>query len=125
MPPEFNDLWRTRPGRLWQGRDEVLRLQDSRNRGGANVAPGSPDRRDTPRQRLQRQGDGRDQGGERFQRERQRQEQQQQQQQQRQRQEQPREQPRELQKEQPREQLQDRELQRPPQDHGGGNNGGR
>jgi hypothetical protein len=129
-PPEFNELRRTRPGRLWQGRDEVLRLQDSRNRGGANVAPGSPDRRDTPRDRMQRGGDGRDQGGERFQRERQRQEQQrqeqqrqeqqQQQQQQRQRQEQPRDRQRQ---EPPRDKHQDREQPRPPQDQGHGSGG--
>ena len=45
-PPEFRDLRRSRPGRLWQGRDEVLRLweKEKRERGGktpANVAPRS------------------------------------------------------------------------------------
>ena len=65
MPPEFRELRRTRPGRLWQGRDEVLRLHDSRERGGPNVAPGSPDR--YQRERQQRGNE------ERYQRERQRQ----------------------------------------------------
>src|SRR5262249_44936462 len=70
-PPEFQELRRSRPGRLWQGRDEVLRLRES---GGPNVAPGSPDR--YQRERQQRGNE------ERYQRERQRQQEQQQQQQQ-------------------------------------------
>jgi len=116
MPPEFRELRRTRPGRLWQGRDEVLRLHDGRERGGPNVAPGSP----AQRERQQRGNE------ERYQRERQRQQEQEQpQQRERPRQEQPREQPRERQKQDPgREQHQERP--RPPQDQGhGGGNGGR
>ena len=31
-PPEFRDLRRSRPGRLWQGRDEVLKRRDERQR---------------------------------------------------------------------------------------------
>jgi len=119
-PPEFRELRRTRPGRLWQGRDEVLRLRDGRERGGPNVAPGSP-----PRRERQQRGNE-----ERYQRERQQQQQEQPQQRERPRQEQPREQPRQ---EQPRErQRQDpgreqhQEQPRPPQDQGhGGGNGGR
>ncbi|HET9251939.1 MAG TPA: DUF4384 domain-containing protein [Candidatus Eisenbacteria bacterium] len=28
LPPEFQDLRRARPGRLWQGRDEIIRLRE-------------------------------------------------------------------------------------------------
>jgi len=39
-PPEFQNLRRNRPGRLWQGRDEVLRLwQDQQQRSRGQVAP--------------------------------------------------------------------------------------
>jgi hypothetical protein len=31
-PPEFKDLRRYRPGRFWQGRDEVIRLREQRER---------------------------------------------------------------------------------------------
>jgi hypothetical protein len=45
-PPEFRDLRRNRPGRLWQGRDEVLRLWEKnqsqeRRRGKEQVSPNS------------------------------------------------------------------------------------
>ena len=118
-PPEFNELRRARPGRLWQGRDEVLRLRDSRSRGGPNVAPGSPDRyRDAPK--GDRQGGGRDKNqgqgqDERYQRERQRHEPQEQQPRERQRQEPPRDRQR---------QEQQREQPRPPEDKGQGGGGG-
>ena len=53
QPPEFQNLRRNRSGRLWQGRDEVLRLWQDRNGRGRdrqNVAP--PENR-----RPQGQGD--------------------------------------------------------------------
>ncbi|HEU4941344.1 MAG TPA: DUF4384 domain-containing protein, partial [Candidatus Eisenbacteria bacterium] len=118
-PPEFNELRRARPGRLWKGRDEVLRLRDSRGRGGPNVAPGSPDRyRDAPRRDRQEGGRDRSQSqgqDERYQRERQRQE--------------PQEQPRERQRQEPPRERQRQEPQRdqprPPEDKGQGGGGGR
>jgi hypothetical protein len=122
-PPEFRELRRSRPGRLWQGRDEVLRLRDSRERGGPNVAPGSPDRyRDAPKR--DRQDDGRDKNqqgqDERYQREKQHQDQQQQQPKERQRQEPQRQDPpRERQRQEPQ-----REQPRPPEDKGQGGGGG-
>ena len=39
VPPEFQNLRRNRPGRLWQGRDEVLRLWQDQRRNRDNVAP--------------------------------------------------------------------------------------
>ena len=47
MPPELRDLRRNRPGRLWQGRDEVLRLWEKnqsseRRRREGQVTPRSP-----------------------------------------------------------------------------------
>ncbi len=53
--PEFRDLRRTRPGRLWQGRDEVLKVrerrQEDRKRPPANIGPRSPQGRDSDRPR--------------------------------------------------------------------------
>lgn len=39
VPPEFQNLRRNRPGRLWQGRDEVLRLWQDQQRTRGQVAP--------------------------------------------------------------------------------------
>jgi len=39
VPPEFQNLRRNRPGRLWQGRDEVLRLWQDQQRSRDNVEP--------------------------------------------------------------------------------------
>lgn len=51
VPPEFRDLRRTRPGRLWQGRDEVLRLweQQTRERGGRSLTPEARSSKERPR----------------------------------------------------------------------------
>jgi hypothetical protein len=66
-PPEFKDLRRTRPGRLWQGRDEVLRLweQQSRERRGQSSNPDarsskgrpSPGRPAPDRQQVERKAE--------------------------------------------------------------------
>ncbi len=63
-PPEFRDLRRTRPGRFWQGRDEVLKRKEERqrdrdgavqNRDGQSRGRGSAeDRRDNVRERRER-----------------------------------------------------------------------
>ena len=45
-PPEFRDLRRSRPGRLWQGRDEVLRLWEKERREGGGRPSSGADRRD-------------------------------------------------------------------------------
>ena len=53
VPPEFQNLRRDRPGRLWQGRDEVLRLWGDQQRNRGQVAP--------PYRLYQGQGQGRGQ----------------------------------------------------------------
>lgn len=57
LPPEFRDLRRNRPGRLWQGRDEVLRLWE-RQHGGTSVKP--PTKSEA---RSRREGDASQQHG--------------------------------------------------------------
>jgi len=47
-PPEFKDLRRPRPGRFWQGRDEVLKRREERQRG-QNGAVQKRDLRDRDR----------------------------------------------------------------------------
>jgi uncharacterized protein DUF4384 len=46
--PEFRDLRRYREGRIWRGRDEVLKLRERRDR----VAPPVDDRQDGSRRRI-------------------------------------------------------------------------
>lgn len=72
-PPEFKDLRRNRPGRLWQGRDEVLKRgeerqrerngavqkRDLRSRDRGNTEERRPDLRDR-RDRPDRPGRGRE-----------------------------------------------------------------
>jgi hypothetical protein len=63
--PEFRDLRRNRPGRLWQGRDEVLKLWEKEKREGrgktpANVAPRPGKERDRI-ERPRNEDRGRDQ----------------------------------------------------------------
>ena len=70
LPPEFQELRRPRPGRLWQGRDEIIRLRErvpdarrqdskgSRSKDGdaPRVTPGSPrDRKPAPPESHQRE----------------------------------------------------------------------
>lgn len=78
VPPEFQDLRRTRPGRLWQGRDEVLRLweQQQRQRSDPSRSSGqvrsskerpnaerpAPDQKSPDRSREQGQSGNRDRG---------------------------------------------------------------
>ncbi len=45
QPPEFQDLRRTRTGRLWEGRDEVLRLGEKQRGGGGAKPPAVRDTR--------------------------------------------------------------------------------
>jgi len=73
-PPEFKDLRRSRPGRFWQGRDEVLKRReerqrerngavqkrDGRSRDQGNAEERRPDLRDR-RDRGDRPGRGREQ----------------------------------------------------------------
>src|SRR5258706_670209 len=42
--PEFRDLRRYREGRIWRGRDEILRLRENRQRVGPPENPGNRDR---------------------------------------------------------------------------------
>jgi transcription termination factor Rho len=39
--PEFRDLRRYREGRIWRGRDEILRLRENRERVGPNQGQGN------------------------------------------------------------------------------------
>jgi uncharacterized protein DUF4384 len=120
MPPEFRELRRVRPGRLWQGRDEVLRLRDSR---GGNVAPGSPERYRAPtrgrddgqQQRYERERQQQQQ--QRYERERQQQQQQQRYERERQQQQQKQDQPQQRERQRqdpPRDQRYERERPREP-----------
>jgi hypothetical protein len=52
--PEFRDLRRYREGRIWRGRDEILRLRENRDRVNSD---------DPGRRRGQGQPDNRDRGG--------------------------------------------------------------
>ena len=64
-PPEFRDLRRSRPGRLWQGRDEVLRLWEKERRqgGGTTTDPrGGKDRARVEQERPQDGGREKDRG---------------------------------------------------------------
>jgi len=141
VPPEFQNLRRNRPGRLWQGRDEVLRLWQDQQRGGGNVAPPfrqfqGQSRGDQPPGFWQR-GAPRDGSGQRGredvspqQRQRQYQDQQRQQYQDQQRQRQNQDQQRQRQQDQ-RDHPQQRDRGdhggdrgRPPQDHGHDQGGG-
>lgn len=63
-PPEFKDLRRTRPGRFWQGRDEVLKRKEERQRDrdgavqnrddGSSRGRGAEQRREDLRERRDR-----------------------------------------------------------------------
>ena len=59
--PEFRDLRRYREGRIWRGRDEILRLRENRDRVGPPDGPGNREhaRPQTPPERGWR---GRDRG---------------------------------------------------------------
>lgn len=53
-PPEFRDLRRYRPGRFWQGRDQVLRLREQRQQDRVDQQrQGERDRARTERDRVQ------------------------------------------------------------------------
>ena len=52
-PPEFRDLRRTRPGRFWQGRDEVLKRRDERQRPEGRQRGDAVRERDDERSRGQ------------------------------------------------------------------------
>jgi len=65
-PPEFRDLRRSRPGRLWQGRDEVLKLWEKEKREGRGKQPTANDPRGgKERARIERESPrGQDRGRE-------------------------------------------------------------
>jgi len=68
-PPEFRDLRRSRPGRFWQGRDEVLKRREERQRGRDGGIQNRDDRSrdegnsEERRQNFRERRDRQDRGG--------------------------------------------------------------